>query len=76
MPLHDSNPSVHLQEDGCAYRYDLFACNGISSLQTTRLLMPLHVNILNHACSYNRLPEDELSSSKHVEDIVKIKVLV
>jgi hypothetical protein len=25
---------------------------------------------------YNRLPEDELSDSKHVEDIVKIKTLV
>jgi hypothetical protein len=25
---------------------------------------------------YNRLPEDEASVSKHVEDIVKIKILI
>jgi hypothetical protein len=29
-----------------------------------------------HACTDNRLPEDEPSDSKHVEDIVKIKILV
>jgi hypothetical protein len=35
-----------------------------------------HANILYNTCTYNRLPEDELSDSKHVEDIVKIKILV
>jgi hypothetical protein len=27
-------------------------------------------------CTYNRLPEDESSDSKHVEDIAKLKILV
>ena len=31
---------------------------------------------LYHACTLNRLPEDEPSGSKHVEGIVKIKILV
>jgi len=35
-----------------------------------------HVNKLYHTCSYNSLPEDEPSGLKHVEDIVKIKILV
>ena len=35
-----------------------------------------YVNKLYHTCTYNRLPEDEPSSSKHVEDIVKTKTLV
>ena len=30
-----------------------------------------HINKLYHSCTYNRLPEDETSFSKHVEDIVK-----
>jgi len=34
------------------------------------------VNRLYHTCTYNRLPEDKPSSSKHVEDIVKIIILV
>jgi len=29
--------------------------------------------ILYHTCIYNRLPKDEPSGSKHVEDIIKIK---
>jgi len=45
-------------------------------LPPTRLLIPLHKNKLYHSCTYNRLPEDEPSGSKHVEDIVKIKILV
>ena len=28
---------------------------------------------LYHTCIYNRLPEDELSVEKHVEDIKKLK---
>jgi len=39
-----------------------------------RLFIPLHVNKLYDTCTYNRLPEDEPSSSKHVEDIVKFKI--
>ena len=35
-----------------------------------------HVNKLYHTCKHNRLPEDEPSGSKHVENIVKIKILV
>jgi len=42
----------------------------------TGLLIPLHVYKLYHTCTYSRLPEDEPSDWKHVEDIVKIKVLV
>ena len=36
----------------------------------------LQVNKLYHTCTYNRLPDEEISGSKHVEDIVKIKILV
>ena len=32
-------------------------------------------NVPYHNCIYNRLPEDEPSGSKHVEDIKKIKNL-
>jgi len=52
----------------------MFTCNGISSLQPTKLLKPLLVNVLNQTYSYNGLPEDEPSGSKHVEDILKIKM--
>ena len=43
------------------------------SLPPTRPLTLIHVNTLYHICTYNRLPEDEPSGSKHVEDIIKIK---
>jgi hypothetical protein len=38
----------------------------------------IYVICTYHTCIYNRLPEDELSGSKHVEDIkqLKIKILV
>jgi len=36
----------------------------------------LHVNKLSNIRIYNRLPEDELSGSKKVEDIVKIIMVV
>ena len=35
-----------------------------------------HVNKLYRNCTYNRLPEDDPSGSKHVEDVVRIKILV
>jgi hypothetical protein len=35
-----------------------------------------HVNKLYHTFMHNRLPEDEPSGLKHVEDIIKIKILV
>ena len=37
-----------------------------------------HVNKLYHTftCMYNRLPEDEPSGSKHIDDKLKIKILV
>jgi len=35
-----------------------------------------HVNKFYHTCTYTRLPEYELSGSKHVEDIVKINTLI
>jgi len=31
---------------------------------------------LYHTCTYDRLPEDKHLGSKHVEDTVKIKILV
>jgi hypothetical protein len=33
-------------------------------------------NVLNHNCTHNRLPEDEPSGSKYVEDNIKIKIFV
>jgi len=39
-------------------------------------LQDWHVNKLHHTCMHNRLPEDESSDSKHVDGIVKIKILV
>jgi len=54
--------------------YNLFTCKGTSSLVGGRLLVPLNVNNLYDTCTYNRLPEDEPSSLKHVEDIVKLKI--
>jgi wyosine [tRNA(Phe)-imidazoG37] synthetase (radical SAM superfamily) len=38
-------------------------------LLPTRLLILAHVKRTNHNCVYCRLPEDEPSGSKHVEDI-------
>jgi len=35
-----------------------------------------HVNKLYHTCTYNRLAKDKPSGSKHVQDIVKIKMLI
>jgi len=35
-----------------------------------------HINKLYHTCTYKLIPEDEPWGSKHVEDIVKIKILV
>ena len=49
---------VHLQEDGFIYRYGIVCFTCIGY----------------HSCIYNRLPEDELSGSKHVEDIRKLKI--
>jgi hypothetical protein len=42
------------------------------------LLILMHVKVPYHKCIYNRLPEDEPSVSKHVEDIrqLKIKTLI
>jgi len=46
-----------------------FTCTGISSLVVRKGCSILVV----HNCIYNRLPEDELPGSKHVEDIKKLK---
>ena len=43
-----------------------------NTVPLTRLLILIHVQRTYHNCTYNRLPEDELLGSKHVED-VKIK---
>ena len=34
------------------------------------------VNTIYYTCRYYRLPEDEPTGSKYVEDIVKIKILI
>jgi hypothetical protein len=69
--LYISNPRVHLQEDDCVYSYDMvrFTCFSISSLVDRKVRseptnVPYHTRML-----YNRLPEDEPSVSKHMEDI-------
>jgi len=36
----------------------------------------MHVKRTNPYCIYNRLPEDEPSGSKHVEDIKKLKIKI
>jgi len=36
----------------------------------------MHVEVPYHSCIYNSLPEDENSSSKHVEDITKLKIKI
>jgi hypothetical protein len=46
------------------------------TLPPTRLLIPLACKQLYHTCTYNRLPEDDPSSSESAEDIVNIKILV
>ena len=40
-----------------------------ATLITTRLLIPMHIKCTIRLLYINRLPEDELSGSKHVEDI-------
>ena len=35
-----------------------------------------HVNKLYHTCMYSLLPADEPTGSKHVEDTIKITILV
>ena len=54
----------------------MFTFKGIGSLPSTVLLVPMHVKVPYLNCVYSRLPEDEASGSKHVEDVVEIKVLV
>ena len=58
--LHVSKPRVPLQEDGCINRYGTvcFSCINLSSLVGRMNVFDIH----------NRLPEDEPSGSKHVED--------
>ena len=47
--LHVSKPKVHLQEDGCIYRYGVvcFTCISISSLAGRRVLFILFVSDIN-----------------------------
>jgi len=48
------------------------------TLPPRRLPTQLYVQLTipYHTCTYSRLPEDEPSGSKHVEDIVKVTILV
>jgi hypothetical protein len=61
--LHVVNPRVYLQGDTVAHK---------------RLLIALvqYLNKSHHICTYKLLAEDKPWGSKHVEDIVKIKILV
>ena len=43
------------------------------SMKYLKVLKFQQVNKFYHTCTYNRLPEDEPSVSKHVENIVKLK---
>jgi hypothetical protein len=36
----------------------------------------MHVNVTYHNCIHNRLAADELSGSKHVEDLKKLKIKI
>jgi hypothetical protein len=54
----------------------IFKETAVHTVPPTILLIPFHENKLYHTCRYNRLPEDEPSGSKHVEGIVKIKILL
>jgi len=49
---------------------------GINILVRGRVLIPLVCNKLYHTYTYKRLLEDEPSGSKHVENVVKIKLLI
>ena len=50
--------------------------NSISSLLGGRLLLALTCKQIIPYRMYKRLPEDEPSGSKHIDDMVKIKILV
>ena len=47
-------------------------------LQSAKLLILMHVKrtVPYHNCIYSRLPEDEPSGSKYVEDIKKLKIKI
>ena len=64
--LHVSNRRVHLQEDSCSIEHILLP---------TGLLIMMHIKhtLPCYNCIYNHLPENELSSSKHVDDIKRLK---
>ena len=66
----------HLNHCATAVRYGYFVymqgCKHPSIYKTVYTLQCKSY----HNCVYSRLPEDEPSGLKHVEDIVKIKVLV
>jgi len=58
----------HIQEDG--YIYSIRNLIDIEhTLVPTRLCIMVHVKVPNHTSIYNRLPEDETLSSKHVENL-------
>ena len=48
------------------------------TLLPTGLFVLMHVqhSITYHTCIHNRLPEDEPSGSKHVEDIKNLKIKI
>ena len=82
--LHVSNPKVHLQEDGCTYRYGKICLHAeitvryICKISKYKIFELFEISTCKQSLPYlyvpyNRLPEDEPSGSKHVEGIVKLK---
>ena len=68
------------QEDGCMYRCGI-ECVAVCikhPVLPTRQLILMHAQhtIPYHNCIYNRLPEYELSVSKHIEDIKRLKIKI
>jgi len=59
--------SIYLKSSNTVY---------LDILQKHFIVISTCKNVLYHNCIYNRLPEDELSAPKHVEDIRKLKIKI
>ena len=63
---------------GLIFRKTIVRCVSNTLFYLLDWLQRYMQNVPYHICIHNRLPEDELSGSKHVEDIkiLKIKILI
>ena len=66
--------STCFETEGSSFRKTAVHTATHSSTYKTAYTVGMYT--LYHTCSYNRLPEDEPSGSKRVDDIIKIKMLV